>query len=185
MNKLIFLMFVVFVLSAYSCSSSENSSSNGSGEMGEYDWTNLQYFYSEGSVPPQYYYNYSVMIDNDGKSQFWFYAAAGDTPIYKNDFTITSDQISLLSKKLVESKIFDGDIPAMQNPPIGGHSEYLKLVTVNPDPNLDQSPILRQTPPFPTEEYKEGLESLYGVINGFIPSEYMSEAKRVKEGMSK
>lgn len=185
MNKLILLLFAVLTLSAYSCTNSENSSSDGYGEMGKYAWTNLEYFYSEGSIPPQYFYRYTVRINDDGKSEFWFYPTAGDDPVYKYDFTITSDQINLLSKKLIESKIFDGQIPAMKQPPIGGAPESLKLVTVNPNPNLDQSPIFREIPAFPEAKYSEGVKSLYGTINGFIPPGDMKDAKRTKEELNK
>lgn len=187
MKNILLLLLVVAVSFSFSCSSGNKSSSNKNGNTnsGSPSWSTLEYHYATGSVAPEYYYHYKVLVNNDKTAQFIFYYSYGDTGYTQESFTITDTQFSTLNDAVNSSKVLDGDIPSVEDHPIGGSTETLAVVIVNPDPNLDQAPKRITVPAFPEAKYKAGLEKLYSVINSLIPAGMLDAAKAKKEEMNK
>lgn len=185
MKNILLLFFVIAVSLSFSCSSSNKSSSNKNGNTDKPEWTTLDYHYRTGSVAPEYYYHYRVLVNNDKSAQLIFYYSYGDTGFTNDSFTITDSQLEELNIAVINSKVLDADIQSEKDHPIGGSSESLTVLIVNPNPDLDQSPKKIDVPPFPDKKYEAGLDKLYRVINGLVPAGMMETAKSKKEEMYK
>lgn len=189
MKNILLLLLAVAVSFSFSCSSGNKSSSNknGSTNVDDAGWSTLDYHYRTGTVGPEYYYHYKVLVNSDKTAQFIFYYSYADTGFTQESFTITDSQLKTLSEAVNQSKVLDGDIPAMpeNEHPIGGSTETLAVIVVNPNPDLDQSPKRIEVPAFPQEKYRAGLEKLYSTINGLIPAGMLETARNKKEEMNK
>lgn len=187
MKNILLLLLVVAVSFSFSCSSSNKNSSNKNGNSNtntntntnsdDPGWTTLDYHYRTGTVSPEYYYHYRILVNSDKTGQFLFYPSYADTGFSNESFTITDSQVEGLTEAVKNSKVLDGNIPEAKDHPIGGSTESLTILIVNPDPNLDQSPMKIDVPSFPEAEFKEGLSKLYGAINGVLPAGMLDEAK--------
>ena len=163
MKDLLFtlLMLVVFT----SCSKSQDNSHT--------DWSSLQYFYSRGPLPPPYHYSFEITVNKDGNGALNYHLGYGENTPLNYTFTVTAEDLKLLEKKVCQSKIASGIIDAVSenNHPVGGPTEYARIIIPNSDPNLDQPPRVFQSPVFPKEEYAEGLKELYESVRKLVPDD--------------
>jgi hypothetical protein len=58
--------------------------------------------------------------------------------------------------------------------PDGGPSQNI-TITLQQDPNLDQTPPKIATPYFPEESYKETLAGIYSIIKNMVPDSVWTE----------
>jgi hypothetical protein len=137
-------------------------------------------------MPPPYFYSYSILINSDDASGFLKYAfdySQEDNPPLEYKLTFSEEQMGILNEAIKESKVLCEEIESVPDSlqPIGGSVQNVKITIVNPDPNLDQPPRIIETPYFPIEEYKEGLENLYETINKLVPENIWEEIKTKKD----
>ncbi|MCB0720824.1 MAG: hypothetical protein KDC42_00865 [Ignavibacteriae bacterium] len=182
MKKILLLLLAVAVSFSFSCSSSNKSSSNKNVKVEnktsqDTTWSTIDYHYRTGTVSPEYYYHYRVLINYDKTAQFIFYPSYADTGFSQEQFTISDSQLKSLTDAIVNSNVLEGNIKEETDHPIGGPTESMTITIVNPDPNLDQSPVRIEVPAFPTMEYKEGLVKVYSVIYSLLPAGMLDEAK--------
>ena len=132
MKNILLLLLAVAVSFSFSCSSGNKSSSNKNGNSDDPSWSTLEYHYRTGSVSPEYYYHYKVLVNNDKTAQFIFYYSYADTGFTHESFTITDSQLKTLNDAVSNSKVLDGDIPSVEDHPIGGSTQSLAVIIVNP-----------------------------------------------------
>jgi hypothetical protein len=163
MKNILFTLLMLAVLT--SCSKSQDDSHT--------DWSSVQYIYSRGPLPPPYHYNYNISVNKDGSGAVNYNLGYGENTPLNYTFTVSSEDIKLLSEKICKSKITSDKVaPVPENEhPIGGQTEYAKVVITNPNPDLDQPPKVYQSPVFPKEEFKSDLNELYEFIQKLVPKD--------------
>lgn len=186
MKKLILLTLAIVTISFMGCSSNNKSSSNKNGNNGsvvEQDsWATLDFHYRTGSVSPEYYYHYRIIINKDRSAQFIFYPSYADTGFNVQSYTISESQLNSVNDALTDSKVLAGDIPEAKEHPIGGSTQTISI-TMDQGANLDQMPKTITVPAFPEAQYEAGLEKLYTVIKSTLPSGVLdAEIKKKEDG---
>lgn len=187
MKTLIIFLILVTVPFSYSCSHDEKSKECNHELNNEHQckWSTLEYSFRSGTMPPPYFYSYSILINSDDASGFLKYAfdySQEDNPPLEYKLTLSEEQMGILNEAIKESKVLCEEIESVPDSlqPIGGSVQNVKITIVNPDPNLDQPPRIIETPYFPIEEYKDGLENLYETINKLVPENIWEEIKTKK-----
>ncbi len=168
MKNLIFALFLLLMLS--SCGRTQDAK-----------WTSLTYDYSEGPLPPPYHHEYSISINSDRSANMTYKLGYNaDDPSYNYSFTLDEGSMNLLNEKVVESRILEGSTEAVpeNEHPVGGSLNRVTVYVVNPDPNLDQPPLVFQAPYFPKKEYSKGLNELYECINGLVPQDVKTDIEK-------
>ncbi len=175
------LLFVILFSISFSCSDKKITENGNSGNDKEKqtDWSTIEYFYREGSVPPPYYYEYKIVINSDGSGNlnYQFDYSRENQPPLQYTLTFGNDQMKNLNEALAESKVLETEIKALPDSlhPIGGYVQRINVIIVDPNPGLDQPPRVIETPYFPEEEFVAGLNNLYGVINKMVPEKIWNE----------
>lgn len=169
------ILFSLLLLVFASCSTSQDS----------VKWSSVSYMYESGPLPPKYQYNYTITLNTnlDG-GMVAFFGGDPANPSLTYDFKISKDSIKILTEAIKNSKILEeeiGQLPENMHP-IGGSLEKVRVVLVNENPNLDQPPRAKESPYFPVEKYKKGLQNLYETIKVFVPKKVWDdfEAKRTE-----
>jgi hypothetical protein len=165
----LFISLVLFASLAFGCASSKK----------EDRWTMLQYDFTAGPISPEYYYEYNITIETNGKGTF-IYKAGSET--YNYSFTVTNSQLLKLTEAIDKSKILDENIKEGEKL-IGGPTKKLKVLYVNPDPNFDQPPKVYETPYFIAKEYSENVNKLYELIVNTVPQDLFKDAQKKAEDL--
>jgi hypothetical protein len=151
-----------------SCSKSQDDSHT--------DWSSCQYFYSRGPLPPPYHYSFEITVNKDGNGAINYHLGYGENTPLNYTFTVSAEDLKLLENKVCQSKIATGNIVENEgNHPVGGPTEYARIIVPNPNPDLDQPPRVFQSPVFPKDEYAEGLKELYESVQKLVPGEVWLE----------
>lgn len=163
MKNLLFTLLMLTVLT--SCTKSQDTT--------PVDWSSCQYFYSRGPLPPPYHYSLEVIVNNNGTGALNYHLGYGENTPLNYSFTVSTDDLKLLSEKICHSKIASDKVaPVPENEhPIGGPTEYARLIITNSNPDLDQPPRVFQSPVFPKEEYKNDLKELYEFVMSLVPQD--------------
>jgi hypothetical protein len=163
MKNILFTLLMLAVIT--SCSKSQDNPHT--------DWSSCQYFYSKGPLPPPYHYSYEVIINNDGAGALNYHLGYGENTPFNYTFTVFPKDLKLLDEKICQSKIASGIIDAVSENehPIGGPTDYARIIITNPNPDLDRPPQVLQSPVFPKVEFKDGLNELYESVRKLVPAE--------------
>lgn len=169
MNKLI-AVIAIFLLFTSLCHS-------------QYVWTGIMYHYQTGSIPPPHYYSYDLTINNEGGGYLVYSPGySGDTS-WNYNMKIDEASINKLNDEIQKSKVLIGTIQSLprNKQTIGGSLRNLTIILSDTNPNTDHPPITIVTPYFPTQEYKEALDSLYDTIRNLVPQSVWDEIDRIRE----
>jgi hypothetical protein len=138
----------------------------------QYKWTDIQYHFQTGSVPPPYYYEYDIYLNVTGTGSLAYHTGYGNDSTRKDyyyDLKLTSGNIKTLNKEIKRSKVLTDTFEEMEQHPIGGSVQNVFVVPPQ-DPRLDRKPPRIQTPYFPASDtQKKALERLYTKIKAFVP----------------
>ncbi len=140
------------------------------------EWSTLEYYHSNGPVSPEYQYNYSVIINDDGSSRL-IYTNQEGTKEYEFNIPNNKNGMKKLNKALKSSKVFDVNTDEMKSDDmlIGGRTNKLSI-TLWQDPMLDQPPQKIEIPSNVKEECQEGIDNLYSTIMDLVPDSIKAEA---------
>ncbi|MCX6159293.1 MAG: hypothetical protein WCK13_05145 [Ignavibacteriota bacterium] len=172
MKNLLFTLLMLAVIT--SCSKSQDNTHT--------DWSSCQYFYSKGPLPPPYHYSFEVTINNDGAGALNYHLGYGENTPLNYTFKVSPEDLKLLGKKICHSKIASGNVDEVSesNHPVGGPTEYARIIITNSNPDLDQPPRVFQSPVFPKEEFKSDLKELYEFVRSLVPGEVWLDAEGKK-----
>jgi hypothetical protein len=139
-------------------------------------WSTIEYVRSSGPVSPEYQYNYSVIINEDGSSKLISTSQEG-TKEY--DFIIPNNKKGMkkLKKELKKScvlKVSPDELKSDENL-IGGKTNKL-IITLWQDPLVDQPPQKIEIPSNVKDEYESQINRLYTTIMNLVPASVKSEA---------
>ncbi len=177
MKNLIFIFLMLAVLT--SCSKSQ--------DVTPVDWASVQYFYSRGPLPPPYHYSFEIVVNKDGNSALNYHLGYGENPPLYYTFMVTPEDLKLLDEKVCQSKLPSGIVEAVpeNEHPIGGSTEYARLIITNSNPDLDQPPKVFQSPVFPKAEFKSDLNELYEFIKKLVPGDVLLDVEGKKTEFEK
>jgi hypothetical protein len=90
---------------------------------------NVAYDWREGSLPPPYHYEYTIMIKPDGQGQIVMIPdyPSSTTPTWTETFTVTPTALDRFYRLLVDNGLFAQGWQAEQNPPVGGSYDSLDV----------------------------------------------------------
>lgn len=172
----IILCCLLFVLA--SCSSSQV----------EDKWSSVHYMFESGPLPPKYQYSYTVTINSNCDGAIVaFIGADASNPSLTYEFKIPKDSIIYLTDAIKKSKILTEDIEELPEGkrPVGGHLEKVRVIIAEDNPLLDRAPRMKESPYFPVEKYRAGLNNLYETIISFVPESIWEDFNTKKEEYQK
>lgn len=139
-------------------------------------WSTLEYYHSNGPVSPEYQYNYSVIINEDGFSKLVYTNKEG-TKEYEFNIPNNKKGMKKLDQALKSSKVFDMNADEMKSDDmlIGGRISKLSI-TLWQDPMLDQPPQKIEIPSNVKQECQESIDNLYSTIMSLVPDSIKAEA---------
>ena len=162
MKNLLFTLLMLTVIT--SCTKSQ--------DVTPVDWSSCQYFYSRGPLPPPYHYSFEIIINKDGAGALNYHFGYGENTPLNYTFTVSPEDLKLLDMKICNSKIASGTVVENEgNHPVGGPTEYARIIITNSNPDLDRPPQVFQSPVFPKEEFAEGLKELYESVRKLVPGD--------------
>lgn len=167
------LFFSLVFLLLVSCAGSQN----------EPKWSSVSLMYESGPLPPKYQYSYSVTVNTNGDGGVVaFIGADASNSSLTYDFKCSADYIKKISEAIKKSKLLEEDITELPEGkrPIGGHLEKVRVILENENPNLDQPPRVKESPYFPDEKYRAGLNSLYETIQKSVPANIWEDFEKKK-----
>lgn len=174
------ILAVLFLMVFTSCSKSQDSIPK--------VWSSVQYNYTAGPLPPPYHHSFDISVNSDGDSKLIYrlgYDNSKEPLVYT--FMVSPADIKNLDEKVVCSKLLTGNVEAIpeNKHPIGGSLNKVRIIIPNPNPDLDQPPRVIESPYFPTEDYKDGLQDLYDFIKTLVPVETWNDVSLKKEEYEK
>ncbi|MBI5403032.1 MAG: hypothetical protein HY959_06500 [Ignavibacteriae bacterium] len=146
-------------------------------------WSSVSLMYESGPLPPKYQYSYTVTINTNGDGGVvCFVGADPSNPSLTYDFKCTPENTKKIDEAIKKSKILEDEITEMPEGkrPIGGHLEKVRVILENENPNLDQPPKVKESPYFPDEKYRSGLNNLYETIQKIVPSSVWDDFEKKK-----
>lgn len=153
------------------------------GAYSQYKWTDAQYHYQTGSVPPPYFFEYDVFINAGGQGTLVYHSSYSTDSTSKMDnytFTVNASDISSLNNAIKKSKVLTATFKEMENHPIGGSMQNA-IILLYQDPALDHMPQRITTPYFPaSSKQRKALEILYGKIKSLVPQTIWDEIESKK-----
>jgi hypothetical protein len=172
MKRLSILAAIIFFLS-------------GSGIFAQFDWTDIQYHYQTGSIPPPYYYSYDVFISASGSGNLYYHGGYSSDSTRTDSafsFNVNSKDLSALNKLIFKNKILTREIETLprDKTPIGGSLQNV-LITLAQDPRLDRKPMRIETPYFPaSEKDKRILDQIYNKVKFMVPLDIWDAVSALK-----
>lgn len=157
--KLRVLCVIIFGLIVLSCK--QNDKTN----LGE-----LHYFFSAGSMPPPYHYEYEIIIDNSGKGEYIFYpdypGMDENMPVWKEEFTVEQSYLDSLVSLIFELEFIEKPLITVDEPPVGGSYDRLSFF-INED--------VTKVPSFVIKEDQERRKKVVDTVLSLVPSEIKLE----------
>jgi hypothetical protein len=145
-------------------------------------WTDVNYHFQTGTVPPPYYYSYELFINSGGSCSISYRPSYSTDSVWVYKFDLITDQLNTLDAAITNSGVLTDSITSLpeNKHPIGGSLKNV-VITLYQDPVLDRlAPVIR-TPHFPTADFKQKLEDLYESIVSSVPQSIWDEIKERKE----
>ncbi len=149
----------------------------------QYEWTDAQYHYQTGSIPPPYYYEYDIFINTSGTGTLVFHPSyvTDSSKSYENyTFTVSESGIKSLNKEIKKSKVLTSTFEELEKHPIGGSLQNA-IILLYQDPATDHQPKRVTTPTFPaSSKQKIALDKLYAKIKSFVPQKIWDDMESKK-----
>lgn len=167
------IFFIFFPLLLISCAGSQNSA----------NWSTVTYMYESGPLPPKYQYSYNLSVHSTGDAGLvCFIGADPSNSSITYEFKCKPDDLKKITEAIEKSKILDEEITQLPEGkrPIGGHLEKVRVVLAEDNPNLDRAPRMKESPYFPDEKYRGGLNNLYETLQKLIPEKNWNDFESKK-----
>ncbi|MBM4386886.1 MAG: hypothetical protein FJ088_04050 [Deltaproteobacteria bacterium] len=130
----------------------------------------IEYYFSEGSVPPPHHYEYGIAIkkaDGSGVIRYFpDYSAHYKTPVTRSFKVSESGFAELFSAvKVIEGRKWD-----YETDKVGGATESVEIVYDKRVIRIKENPIAY-----------DKVKPLYQKINGLVPAEIWKELKNIRD----
>jgi len=138
-----------------------------SGEQTRPEDFQVRYEFYEGSLPPPYYYQYSVQIGPREQAEISLtpdYPGEG-VPTWTESFTLSAGELDALYSELVSLRLLSTRWKAQAVPPVGGSRERL-VATVNGKEII--------VPSFPVSSQQARARELLQAVRSVAPHDLMN-----------
>lgn len=138
-------------------------------------WSNLSYFYSNGTVSPEYQYSYQILLNEDGEGILNFKNADGNK---EKNFNVSAEDMVEFNKFFTVSDVFTVDPETMKAHEGSDGGSIRKLeVTMWQSPELDAMPRIIRISEYLNKKYTEDMRCIYKKIEALVPEEIYKEFK--------
>lgn len=138
-------------------------------------WSTISSSYSKGPVSPEYQFNYTIDITENGTGRL-YYTKSSKTNEF--DFSVSKQCLKKINKALVKSKVFilRPDDLSSENELMGGPERSI-TITKWQAPDLDARPEVIIVPSQVKEVYSKNINKLYKTIENSVPADVWKKAK--------
>ncbi|HQY19817.1 MAG TPA: hypothetical protein PK294_04725 [Ignavibacteria bacterium] len=138
-------------------------------------WTNLAFYYSNGTVSPDYQYSYQILLNENGEGMVNYKNSEGNK---ERNFNVSSEDLENFNEYFKGSDVFKVDPDKMRSldPKDGGSVRTLE-VTLYQSPELDAMPPIIRIPEYLNKKYTEDMKCVYDRIESLVPEEIYTELK--------
>jgi hypothetical protein len=169
MKWVIVFLFALSVLPLYSCSRLVPATPSQRPE----DFRVLYQWY-EGSMPPPYYYQYSIELDATGTA--WVTLTpdypSPNVPSFTENFTVSEQQLDDLFQLMQEQGMMQRTWRTDSDPPVGGSSEAL-TVTAGGQQYL--------IPSYPVSNQRQAAGEIISAVKALVPQEIWERLDGLRE----
>jgi len=125
----------------------------------------VQYYWSTGSLPPIYYYNYSISIGPEARDSIVFKAGynGDEAPVWMENFPVSESDLDSLYTSLQQARAFSESWQQMEDIPDGGSVDSLDLTAWA---NTYAIPSYIEE-----GEQASAMHAVYGMIEHLVPQE--------------
>lgn len=138
-------------------------------------WANLSYYYSNGTVSPDYQYSYQIMLNENGEGIVNYKNSEGNK---ERNFNVSSEDLENFNEYFKGSDVFKVDPDKMKSHDgkDGGSVRTLE-VTLYQSPELDAMPTIIRIPEYLNKKYTDEMKCVYSKIEALVPEEIYKELK--------
>ena len=135
----------------------------------------VEYNWREGSLPPPYHYEYTVILKSSGQSEIVLipdYPAA-DVPKWVENFNVTEQDLNALSRVMVENGLFTRKWQQLDAAPVGGSNQTLVVTAQGKRIKVEDYLI---------SEQQVSAKVMYAAVHALVPKEIWErlQARRSK-----
>ena len=123
----------------------------------------VQYHWATGSLPPPYYYSYTITLGpkNVGKIEFQPNYAYEDTPLWVEEFEVTNAQLEQIFSNLSEVGVFSRGWKQSGDVPTGGSSDNLTVINAGEEYKVPSYVADKQA--------SSDIGEVYDLISSLVP----------------
>jgi hypothetical protein len=135
----------------------------------------VEYEWREGSLPPPYHYEYTVILKPSGQSEIVLipdYPAA-DAPRWVESFEVAEQDLNSLYRVMIENGLFTRKWQQLDAAPIGGSNQTLVVAAQGKRIKVEDYLI---------SEQRVSAKAMYAAVNALVPKEILErlQARRSK-----
>jgi hypothetical protein len=125
----------------------------------------LEYYWSTGSLPPIYYYNYTIAIGPEETGTIVFQAGynGNDAPVWTETFILNPGELDALYLSLHQAGAFSKTWQQMEDIPDGGSVDDLSITAYK---NTYSIPSYIEG-----DDQSRDMHAVYGEIEALVPQE--------------
>lgn len=170
MNRLSNLLLTLLVVSCISCATFLPATNEQNGRPNDFG---VEYKWREGSLPPPYHYEYTIIIKPSGQSKIVLipdYPAA-DVPKWAEDFKVTEKDLNALYRVMVANGLFTQKWQQLDAAPVGGSNQILVVTAQGKLIKVEDYLVFEQQAP---------AKAMYAAVQALVPKEIWGrlQAKR-------
>jgi hypothetical protein len=131
----------------------------------------LRYDWREGSLPPPYHYEYSIVLNPNGSGMIAMvpdYPGPG-VPVWEEPFSLTPNERDQLHDELISQGLVRERWREQSSPPVGGSFATLTVIR-------DGRTI--ELPAFPIEEQRAQAEAIFSAVEAIVPQAIRDDLQR-------
>ncbi len=126
----------------------------------------VRYEFAEGSLPPPYYYQYSLQIGPGEEAEISMtpdYPGEG-VPTWTETFTLTAAEVDALYQQLVSLGLLSTRWAAEDDPPVGGSRTWLEALVNGREIRV---------PPYPVSSQRDRAGELLEAVQAVVPQDIL------------
>src|SRR6266487_4951865 len=174
MNSIHNLPFLILILISVSCSRPLTVGQGRVEDESRPDDFNVEYYWSNGSLPPPYHYEYHINIKPSGETEVFVspdYPAAAVLKLTEK-FTMEAKKIDALYHLMVEKGIFKGNWRHVNEAITGGSTEGMTITARTQRIAMEDYPLSEET---------VSAKELYSAVRALVPKEIENRLTALRE----
>jgi len=144
------------------------------GDQTRPDDFHVTYKWQEGSLPPPYHYEYTIIISPTGQGQIVMIPdySMNEPPTWTETFTASVEEMDTLYSTLVANGLLTRRWRAQDSPPVGGSSQSVTVLV------RERQIVI---PSFVLPAHESSAAAIYAAIEAFVPQEIWNKLDAQRE----